>query len=124
MTHYTGLAESEIEELLEELWTLEEHGRDSRHDAVTGSKLPDAAAVLRRRDAPGSVRSHCPPQGMSEPGPVPVTAERVPMPKASTAGISPDLVARLKADLAAEEEKNGVLQIDWAKYFPKGADAE
>ncbi len=48
MTHYDGLAEQEVEELLEELWTLDEHGRHEKREAVQGSKLPNAEIVLAR----------------------------------------------------------------------------
>lgn len=56
MTHYSGLAEQEVEELLEELWTLDEQARHGRRDAVEGSKLPDPATVLDRLIARGYVR--------------------------------------------------------------------
>ena len=56
MTHYGGLAEQEVEELLEELWALEEHGRDGRLDAIERSKLPDPASVLDRLATRGFVR--------------------------------------------------------------------
>ncbi len=68
MTHYAGLAEQEVEELLEELWTLDEHGRGSRHDAVTGSKLPDAEAVLERLVARDYVRIDGPRVRMTDAG--------------------------------------------------------
>jgi DtxR family transcriptional regulator, Mn-dependent transcriptional regulator len=68
MTHYTGIAEQEIEELLEELWTLDEHGCDARNDVVSGSKLPDAGAVLERLVARGYVRIEGPHVRMTDAG--------------------------------------------------------
>jgi DtxR family Mn-dependent transcriptional regulator len=56
MGHYQDLAEHEIEELLEELWTLEEQGRSRRKDLREGSKLGDAAEVLERLLERGLVR--------------------------------------------------------------------
>jgi len=56
MTHAESMVELDVEELLSELWTLDEQGCHARQEAVQGSKLSNVEIVLDRLVGSGLVR--------------------------------------------------------------------